>query len=386
MIGESNTIQSAKATNWRFLFRVLLKATVLLLLCNLTFAWLWPMEALGSISLYNRLLPGRERLPYGEDPTNSYNISLFNVPAMIQSHRLSQPPAGDEFRVLVIGDSATWGWFLKNEDTLVGQLNAANLTLPDGRRIVAYNLGYPIMALTKDLMLLEEGLAFEPDLVVWPVTLESFTREKQLVPSLLQNNPDRVRALISDYKLNLNPADERFVEPSFLGKTLFGQRRPLADLLRLQQYGFSWAATDIDQAIPAEIPLRQSDFEADVSWQDYDEPVPLNDENLAIDVLEAGIAMAQPRPVLLINEPMYISNGQNSQLRYNSYYPRWAYDAYRDLLGQKAADAGWSYLDLWNAIDGDEFTDTPVHLTPTGSAQLAEIVGLAIIELVTSQQ
>jgi hypothetical protein len=384
MIGDRANRDSAMTGNWRVLFRVLLKAAGLLLLCNVAFAWLWPMEALGSISLYNWLLPGRERLPYGENPAESYNLSLFSVPAMFHSHRINQLAADDEFRVLVIGDSGTWGWLLKPEDTLAGQLNAAKLVLSDGRRIVAYNLGYPIMALTKDLMLLEEGLAYGPDMVVWPVTLESFPREKQLVPPLLQNNPERVRRLVAAYQLNLNPADERFVEPGFLARTIFGQRRPLADLLRLQQYGFSWAATGIDQTIPAEIQLRQSDFEADAGWQEYDQPVRLGDEDLAFDVLAAGISMAQPLPVLLINEPMYVSSGQNSDLRYNSFYPRWAYDAYREMLGRKAAAEGWSYLDLWDAIDAEAFTDTPVHLTPAGSARLAEIIGPAIIDLTRS--
>ena len=40
-----------------------------------------------------------------------------------------------------------------------------------------------------------------------------------------------------------DPDDRRFVEPGFLERTIAGQRRALADLIRLQLYGFSWAAT-----------------------------------------------------------------------------------------------------------------------------------------------
>ena len=32
------------------------------------------------------------------------------------------------------------------------------------------------------------------------------------------------------------------------------------------------------------------------------------------------------------------------------------------------------YLDLWDAIPPDEFTDTPVHLTPAGTRLLAEML------------
>ncbi|MBE2223163.1 MAG: hypothetical protein IAF02_16595 [Anaerolineae bacterium] len=363
---------------WRSIGRILLKTAVLLLLFNIIFAALYPMEALGDITLYNWLLRGRERLPYGENPAESYNLSTFNMPAMFASHRLQQPKAADEFRVLLIGDSGTWGWFLENEDTLTAQLNEMGLEDENGRSVHVYNLGYPVMALTKDIMLLEEGMAYDPDLILWPVTLESFPRDKQLFPPLVQNNPKRVRQLITDYDLDLDAQDGRFVDPTFLDSTIFGQRRNLADLLRLQAYGVSWAATGIDQAIPADIPERTSDFDADLSWQTFPEPATLTTADLAFDVLNAGMAIAGDVPILLINEPMFISSGQNSDLRYNAFYPRWAYDQFREMLGETAVAQNWHYLDLWNTIPPEQFTDTPVHLTPEGTRLYAEHISKAL--------
>ena len=361
--------------------RVLLKAALLFLLLNLLFALTYPLEALGQVSLYNWLLPGRDRLPYGENAAESYNLSLNNLPAMFASHTVSQGKAANEYRVLIIGDSGTWGWFLANDHTLAGQLNAAQLTTADGRRVVAYNLGYPILAVSKDLLILDQAMAYQPDLILWPVTLDSLYPPKQLTHPLLQNNPGRVRNLITTYQLNLDPHDPRFVDPTFLDRTIVGQRRALADLLRLQAYGISWAATGIDQAIPAEIPLRKSDFEADESWQDYETPTNLRPTDLSLDVLAAGLQVAGRVPLLLVNEPMFISSGTNSDLRYNSFYPRWAYDQYRQLLAAAAAGGGWRYLDLWNAIPPDEFTDTPVHLTPAGTRQLATLLSPAILAI-----
>ena len=374
--------KSEPLATWRFVLGVALKAALLFAACNTVFAALEPLEALGALSLYNRILPGRERLPYGENPAESYNLSLYNVSAMIASHRLAQPKAPDEYRVLILGDSATWGWLLANEDTLAGQVNAGGYVTADGRRVVAYNLGYPIMSLTKDLMLLGAATrsVHEPDLIVWPVTAESFPRGRQLAAPLLQNNAGRVRALIEGYRLNLDANDPRLVDPDFAGRTIVGQRRALADLLRLQAYGFSWAATRIDQAIPAEVTLRQSDFDEDVSWHDYKEPLRLTENDLAFDVLAAGVERAGEVPVLIVNEPMYISSGRNSHLRYNSFYPRWAYDRYRDLLAGAAEKNGWRYLDVWDSIPPEEFTDTPVHLTPEGSAQYAQRVAVAILD------
>lgn len=359
-------------TTWRMLGRILLKTAILLVLINGFFLFVTP--DLGRFSLYNHLFPGRLRLPYGENPDQAYNLSLFDLDAMLNSHVISQPKAADEFRVVVLGDSGVWGWFLENEDTLAGQLNQMGLTTGAGKRVVVYNLGYPLMSLTKDLVLLHEVMPYEPDLILWLVTLQSLPREQQLVPPLLQQNPDVLRPLITTYSLHLDANDPRFVEPTVWQQTIIGQRRNLADGLRLQLYGVSWAATGVDQAIPTEIPLRQSDFEANVSWLDYAEPMPLNEEILAFDVLEAGVTMAGDVPLLIINEPIFISTGENSDLRYNAWYPRWAYEAYRGQLGNAAALYNWPYLDLWDAIPPAEFTDSPVHLTPDGAGVLAERV------------
>ncbi len=370
--------------NWRVMGRILLKATFLFVAVNLLFVALRTEAALESplhfLSLYNRLYPGRERLPYGENPAQSYNLSLNSLPAMFASHTLSQPKAADEFRVIVLGDSGIWGWFLQNDETLTGQLNAMGLETEDGRHLVFYNLGYPIMSLSKDLLLLDEAMNYDPDLIIWPVTLESFAPGKQLDHPILQHNPARLRPLIERYDLNLDAHDPRFVEPDFWQRTLVGQRRALADWLRLQQVGVAWAATGIDQTIPTDIPLRQSDFEEDSSWQNFADETELTAVDLTFDILQAGLARAGDVPVLIINEPIFISDGQNSDVRYNLWYPRWAYDRYRQLLAQEMA--GQLYLDLWDVIPPAEFTDSPVHLTAAGTAVFADQVRDALQSMI----
>ncbi len=365
--------------NWRMMGRIMSKATFLFVAVNLLFVALRPEAASGSpstilpsFSLYNHLYPGRERLPYGENPVESYNLSLNSIPAMFASHHLSQPKAADEFRVIILGDSGIWGWFLPNDETLAGQLNAMGLETAVGQRILFYNLGYPIMSLSKDLLMLDEAMHYDPDLIIWPMTLESFAVGRQLDHPILQHNPARLRPLIATYGLNLDGDDPRFVEPDFWQSTLVGQRRALADWLRLQQVGVAWAATGIDQVIPADIPPRQSDFEEDLSWQNFAEERTLTAVDLSFDVLRAGLARAGDVPVLVINEPIFISSGENSQLRYNLWYPRWAYDQYRALLAQEME--GQPYLDLWDSVPPDEFTDSPVHLTATGTAVFADHV------------
>ncbi|MEZ4539283.1 MAG: SGNH/GDSL hydrolase family protein [Chloroflexota bacterium] len=375
---STDTVASATTTptiDWRTIGRIFLKAAVLFVALNLLFAACRPLESLGNLSLYNNILPGRLRLPYGERPAEDFNLTLSNLPAMSAAHVWNRPAADDEFRVLLLGDSGIWGWFLPNEHTLAGQLNEMKLTAADGRRIVVYNLGYPIMSLTKDMVILDEMLAgSRPDLILWPVTLQSFYRPRQLDHPLLYENPNRVRELIEQYDLGLDLSDSRFVDRSFVQESIIGRRRELADLLRLQAWGVAWAATGLDQAIPEEITLRKSDFEPDDSWLDITEPRTLTDNDLAFDVLVGGGSRAGTIPLIIINEPMFIGDGLNSDVRYNTFYPRWAYDQYRQMLGETAIANNWNYIDLWNAIPPEEFTDTPVHLTRRGNQLFAALL------------
>lgn len=354
--------------------RILLKALALYLLANLVFATWYPMPLLGRISLYNNVFPGRLRLPYAENPAKAYNLSLFNLEAMLASHELSfgRKP-NDEFRVILIGDSSTWGFLLPAGKTLSAQLDEIGWILPDGRRARFYNLGYPVMSLLKDALILSFAMRYQPDLILWPITLESFPSDKQLAHPLLQNNPALVRNLIENYSLNLDNNSSELLEQPFLERTLIGARRPLADLARLQLYGVLWAATGIDQEIPESYTPRQEDLEADEGFHDL-QPPHLQAGDLSFDVLDAGMQMAGGIPVLLVNEPMFISQGQNSHIRYNFFYPRWAYDDYRNMLGEVCQDKGWWCLDLWDAIPGSEFTNSAVHLSETGTRQFAALV------------
>jgi len=363
--------------SWGFILRVVIKAVILFLVLNVVFAVLQPIDALGAKSL----AVGRERLPYGEDD-RAYNLSLNNLPAMFASHEVTQPKAENEFRVLLIGDSGTWGILLKPEETLAGYINSGDYTLDDGREVRAYNIGHPIMSLTKDLMLLDYAMQYEPDMIVWLTTLESFNRAEQLDPPIVLNNAKRVQNLITTYSLDLDANHPDFVEPEFFDLTIVGQRRELSDLLRLQAFNVMWRVTGIDQYYPDEYNPRSEDFEEDLSWHDFDEQTDLTTNDLAFDVIEAGLERAGEVPVLLVNEPMFISDGENSDLRYNFWYPQWAYDQYRDIYADLADNNNWHYLDVWDIVDGAEFTDSPVHLTPAGSQQLSQVVGQAIVDLV----
>ncbi len=359
--------------------RIFVKGLILFILLDLLCVPLAPGRTLGRVSLYNHLFPGRVRLPYGENPDQAYNFSLYNLEAMFASHVLAagDKPA-DEYRVVLIGDSSVWGYLLKPEQTLAADINAAGLRTVTGKRVRAYNMGYPTLSLTKDLVMLEYAMRYQPDLVVWLLTLESFPRDKQLGSPILQNNPALVRDLISRYSLDLDAYDPRLVEAGFWGQTLIGQRRSLADLLRLQLYGVLWAASGVDQYYPASYDPPQSNLAEDATFQGL-QPPQLSTQDLALEVLSAGTSMAGKVPIVFVNEPIYLSQGEHSDIRYNFFYPRWAYDQYRRILAEACLQNGWQCLDAWDLVAAAEFTNSAIHMSPAGTQQLASEIEKAII-------
>lgn len=357
----------------KFLLRVAIKGVLLFVLVNLLIALVPAGSGLGGLSLYNSAFPGRPRLPFGENPREAYNFSLFDLDAMFAAHEVSAGKPQSEFRVILVGDSSVWGTLLRPEETLAGQLSAANLTAPDGRAVRFYNLGYPTISLTKDLLVLEQAARYQPDLVVWLVTLEAMPRDKQLAVPLVENNPVRARQVMARAGLDL-PAG-LLHPPTFWDRTLVGRRKAIADWVRLQLYGAMWAATGIDQTYPSDYPRAQVDLEPDPTFHGLET---VTTDDLALDVLPAARRILGSTPLLLVNEPILISDGANSGVRYNFYYPRRAYDDYRRILQDFTAQNGIAYLDAWNIAPVEEFTNSAIHMDAKGTARLAASIAEGI--------
>jgi hypothetical protein len=347
---------------WRSLADILFRTAILLAAANLIFAACDPMPALGSVSLYNRVIPGRQRLPYALQPDPSFNLNLYNLDAMFASHEISAglKPEG-EFRVVLLGDSSVWGTLLRNEETRTALLNARGISA-DGMRLRFYNLGYPTISLFKDLLLLRRAMAYQPDMVIWSVTLESMPAEKQIFTPLVTNNADEARTLIHDFRLPYPAGDPAFVDRSFWDRTIFGRRRDLADLVWLQVKGFGWAATGVDVYIPDEYDRPENDLPGNTEYYGLAGP-DFPPGALAWDVLDAGREMLGGIPLMLVNEPIFRADGANSNMRYNALYPRWAYNAYRELLESYVTARDIPCLDLWDAVPPDQFTNSSIHIS-----------------------
>lgn len=227
-------------------WRVFAKAVVLYVIANLVFAAFNP--PVGKLSIYNGLVPGRERVPYEREVEYypvSHTIPVYeDMDAMYQSHILSRPKAEDEFRVMLLGNSSV-GFELHPEDTLVGQLNALHLTTCDGKNITVYNAAFPLPYVMKDLLIMDKVREYEPDLYLWTITLDAFRNRSIFTNFFLNPYADKVLELKDQYEIN-NLDIEDLSAPTFWDKTIIGQRSHLKKILTLQLHGFGWDATGLN--------------------------------------------------------------------------------------------------------------------------------------------
>lgn len=342
--------------------RLTAKGLFLFLIANLLFALLEPPYY--RLSLYNTLIPGRVRLPFS-DEEGVYSVMVDDIDVMMASHEVSAPKDPDEFRVVLLGDSSVWG-----EDSPVSQSISVlwNKTADtcNGRKLEYYNLAYPHPSVVKDLIILKEAMAFDPDLVVWFVTLNSLTT-RRLSPFILAN-ADRAVQVLDTYAIPYDPQDAAALsrQDTWYEKTLLGRRSDLARMVKLQALGVLWALGGTDGYVPeGPAALPSNDVRSDRTYKDLESVDQLQGE-IMWSALAAGHDIAGQVPLLVINEPIFIASGANSDVRYNIRYPRWAYDYYRDELQSTSQTNQWNYLDLWDSVPAALFPDSFLHILPEG--------------------
>ena len=219
-------------------------------------------------------------------------------------------------------------------------------------------------------MILNRALEFKPDLIIWSMTFESFPIDKQLTTALVADNIDEFRQLAERVPLRSLEHELAKAKPAPLSFNKL--RRDLFDLIRLQLYGFLWSATGVDQDDPEDYPRPQQDFDADDSFHGVSGVYP--PELQSWDVLDAGETLANGTPILFVNEPMVISSGKNGNIRYNFYYPRNAYDAWRSEWLTSCEIKSRRCLDAWDLLTYHRFTNSAIHYDAIGATDLSQVI------------
>lgn len=366
--------------------RVLLKAIFLFVVLNIIFALANP--PVGKITLYNYLVPGRLRFPYEQEP--AFYFIGFNAPiyedydAMFGAHVISHRKPSDEFRLILLGDSATWGVSVQADEMLSEQINRLDIQTCDGRRVRAYNLAYPFSSLTRDLLILDKAMEYEPDMVLWLITLSTL-EPKTVERQFIAPHWERYLRLANTYKLRSSHFSQPIQEPSLWEKTIIGQRKRLKNIVFTQALGVLWAATGIDnhEGLQSEAPPPDTNVGNNL---DYEGRLPgelsTTSESLMLEALVAGFHLVGDVPLVVVNEPIFVANGVNHLIRYNEFYPRWVFDEYRQVMIEWMKQRNYTWLDFWDAIPPGEFADQYFHRRSSGEKRLAELLAPEIRKLV----
>jgi lysophospholipase L1-like esterase len=345
--------------------RVVAKGLLVFVACE--FGLFSGPSSLKSNNAYQMLHLTRQRLPISTLPPLDDALDVGNLDAMLGSHIVSRPKGQNEYRVLVLGDSAVWGLQLDPNETLPSQLDQMAIGCR-GKDVRVYNLSFPRSSASKDLLILDHALAYKPDLVVWLITWYTLMPKTRTDHWLVTQNPDDFLTL--GRRFDFMPRD-------YQGPTLLDELRTHNQSLfheaRYQLYPLIEMATDREQiAGPPENPPPE--LSADLTFEGLKPPT-LRRSQVSLDQIQDFYDLAGVVPVLLVNEPMQIVRGEsNSDVRYNNYYPKWIYDQYLAYLRDAAKANAWNYIDLWDHIPESYFTDTPLHLSPAGQHLLAEML------------
>lgn len=352
------------------LIRIVVKAVILVAILNFVFLVVGfdPIQALVRINLWGLAGRGRERVIYASDFQNGQ----LPIPALLATHELAvRPKAADEYRVIVLGDSAVMGWGLQDVETFAAQLTARGL-YRDGKRLVAYNLAYPTPSIARDTLLIEAAQRYQPDAAIWFVTATGFAElpHDDLTRGVLQINRSQLSRITDANGL----ADwyDRWVMPEAPVTRWSAFRDPVLTGVWIGTLPYPFIVPDVGKAerraALAPIPIKAR-FTSD-------HPVFVGMPGDTWRFLEIGkqVADSHGMQLFIVNEPILIQIGANSETNYNTLYERALYDRYRVELAVRTQVLGIPLIDLWDAIPAANFTDTVLHMDADGYRQVVDRV------------
>lgn len=345
----------------RVWLRTFVKALVLLLIFDVLFIALRPFDAIEPLSLFGHVLPYRSRLIM---PAGDAGNQLMPLETMVKAHEISRPKASDEFRVLVLGDSGINGWSAIDSETISGYITASG-QLAQGKHIRAYNLAFLGPSVTRDLVIADAALAYQPDMIVWFVTLQGF--QNQNPDPLLALNQPRVTKLTSQFGLaDINAVTNGHWIDTWWQHSILFRRKDIYRWLQYQSYALQPPALLKSDNTESTRPLPEQPIlgNGEPAYMPMPNPV-----WASLPVLPKLTAI----PVLIVNEPILIvpDTVPGTRANYDSFYGRAIYDTYRLTFAQYCHDQALHCLDLWDLVQAADYTDSPLHRSPAGNAAIA---------------
>ncbi len=372
--------RSAPFSSLRQFSRVLIKAITLLLIFDVVQMALNLPHAIDRWPIYRSFTPPTSRLGLSDqigDPI------WWRLDPLLDAHEIAQPKAPDEFRVIFLGDSATFCLYCRSTEAipfLFTQLDA----IIAGKHVRGYNLAYPGSDWLKDILILKHAMRYQPDAIVWLVTAKG--AGDQPLPQepdahlITRLNADELPALARDFNLDTWETRRYADADAWYQASIWAHGGRYRDWLiliaRTIRNAMIFPNQDLTQQylLPGQpvmsLPIREV-AEINSTLPGYD-----RFPNRQWDLLLAGQRIAREAgvPLLIVNEPIYIGGGPNSNVNYNSFYERDLYDRFRAAMMNFTQQHSMAYLDRWDFLPPDEFSNTSLHYNLEGNRKVAEEV------------
>jgi hypothetical protein len=358
--------------------RVLIKALVLLIVFDVAQIAVDFAGTLDRALLYRSFTPPTERLGLANqigDPI------WWTLDPLLDAHQIALPKAPDEFRVIFLGDSATFCLYCRSNEAIPALFTQLGATL-DGKRVVGYNLAYPGSDWLKDILILKHALKYQPDAIVWLVTAKGAgdqplpqEPEAHLVTRL---NAAELPAVARQYALDTWETQRYADADAWYQRSIFTHGGRYRDWLILLARSSHNVVLDPKRDLSQEylLPGEPVTAKSVQAVAEINSTLPGYDTfpNRQWELLRAGQQMADEAGVrlLVVNEPIYVANGPNTDVNYNSFYERNLYDRFRAALNDFARQHRLTYLDLWNLLPGDNFSNTSLHYNLDGNRRIAQ--------------
>jgi hypothetical protein len=335
-----------------------------------------PAVALIKLNVSCALKDGESRLLYSKGVNDNLADIVIPIDAALATHKIScHPKTQDEYRVIFIGDSQTTSAVYSEI------INADNLHVA-GKKVVAYNLGWPGTDIVQDVLILDAAMQYQPDLVVLSVTAASFNDvaypNDNPVGWFRTINKRRLAALSRKFDL------QDWFEASMQPEAWYEQ----------------WVAIDnsewiMNPIIPAWINrfsylsnFTKVDYLAEYHRTDYyiNKPIPptaiyhsddpgfMGMPNTIWKFLNVAQQLSDQHQakLMLINEPTFNNPSVDNNDKYSNFYEKKLYDRYRVALKKFADKYHFWYFDWWDIVPPDAFTDSPLHMIPEASKSVTE--------------
>jgi lysophospholipase L1-like esterase len=145
-----------------------------------------------------RLIPG-SRAVVRNHATSDRDVVIEINSAGFRDDELPAFPPDDEYRVLALGDSITWGDYLPAELVWVERVEAALADRDTSTRVEVVNAGIGNIGIIEEIdLLLDRGLALHPDLVLLAFYLNDSLPPQAFVEQLAEPGWLRQRSVLID--------------------------------------------------------------------------------------------------------------------------------------------------------------------------------------------